>query len=72
MKRYLKINTNEWVQPVKTNYKMACCDCGLIHEMDFRIIKNRVQFRARRNNRATGQFRRFNYQKQINNDTQTN
>jgi hypothetical protein len=63
MKLYPEVNANEWVQPVKKNYKMACCDCGLIHEMDFRIVKNRVQFRARRNNRATGQFRRYRFNK---------
>jgi len=48
MKLYPKVNSNEWVQPIRKGYKMACCDCG--------------QFRARRNNRATGQFRRYNYQ----------
>jgi hypothetical protein len=63
MKLYPEVNANEWVQPVKKNYKMACCDCGLIHELDFRIVKNRVQFRARRNNRATGQFRRYRFNK---------
>lgn len=61
MKLYPKVYSNEWVQPITNGYKMACCDCGLIHEMDFKIVKNRVQFRARRNNRATGQFRRYNY-----------
>jgi len=63
MKLYPEVNANEWVQPVKKNYKMACCDCGLIHELDFRIVKNRVQFRARRNSRATGQFRRYRFNK---------
>ena len=62
MNLYPKVNSNEWVQPIRKGYKMACCDCGLIHEMDFKIVKNRVQFRARRNNRATGQFRRYNNQ----------
>lgn len=37
---------------------MACCDCGLVHDMDFRIVEGKIQFRARRNNRATGQLRR--------------
>jgi len=60
MKLYPKVNSNEWVQPIRKGYKMACCDCGLIHEMDFKIVKSRVRFRARRNNRATGQFRRYN------------
>lgn len=50
---------SRWVQPVRRGYKMACCDCGLVHDMDFRIEAGRVQFRAARNNRATGQVRRY-------------
>ena len=29
----------EWVQPVKTGYLMECCDCGLVHRLDFRVVK---------------------------------
>lgn len=39
---------SRWVQPVKRGYLMSCCDCGLVHRMDFRIAKGRVQFRAQR------------------------
>jgi hypothetical protein len=48
----------EWVQPVRSGYRMACCDCSMVHELDFRIRAGRVQFRARRNNRSTAQLRR--------------
>lgn len=63
MGRYRKENAvngrwSRWVQPVKRGYKFCCCDCGLVHDMDFRIEGNRVQFRAARNNRSTGQVRR--------------
>lgn len=37
-----------WIQPVKRGYLMACCDCGLVHRMDFRVIEGRAQFRASR------------------------
>lgn len=30
---------SRWVQPVMRNYLMACCDCGLVHRVSFRIIK---------------------------------
>jgi len=43
-----KIANNEWIQPKKNNYIMGCCDCGLKHEMDFRIIEGKIQFRAKR------------------------
>ena len=58
MGSYEHPEADEWVQPIRKGYKMACCDCGLVHDMDFRIHKNRVQFRARRNNRATAGIRR--------------
>ena len=29
----------EWIQPVRRGYKMECCDCGLIHQFDFRVVK---------------------------------
>jgi len=50
---------SRWVQPIEQGYKMACCDCGLVHQMDFRIEDDRVQFRARRDARSTGQVRRW-------------
>jgi hypothetical protein len=49
---------SEWEQPVMKGYKMACCDCGLVHVLNFKVSGRTVQFRARRDNRATGQVRR--------------
>jgi len=50
---------SRWVQPVENGYKMSCCDCGLVHTMDFRVDdEGRAQFRVRRNNRSTAQVRR--------------
>ena len=55
---------SRWVYPVMEGYKMTCCDCGLVHEMEFRVTDeyNRVEFRVRRDNRATGQVRRHKKQ----------
>lgn len=45
-------NYSEWIQPRRKNYLIKCCDCGLVHRVDFRIIKNGrgnfIQFRAKR------------------------
>jgi len=41
-----QVKTGEWVQPIRRGYRMACCDCGLIHHMDFRIYRGRVQMRG--------------------------
>ena len=52
----------EWVRPVESGYKMACCDCGLVHNLDFRVVEEdrpRVEFRVFRNYRSTGQIRRW-------------
>lgn len=56
----------EWIQPVKKGYLMVCCDCGLAHEMEFRVSKDakpRAQFRARRAERYTRKFRAQSRQK---------
>jgi len=58
MAKYKQVTDGEWVQPVKKGYKMACCDCGLVHVVDFRIYKGRVQLRAFRDNRKTAAKRR--------------
>lgn len=58
MARYKSVQDGEWVQPVRRGYKMACCDCGLVHTLNFRIEAGRIQFQASRNNRATALSRR--------------
>ena len=30
---------SEWVDPKQDSYLMACCDCGLVHELQFRVAK---------------------------------
>lgn len=32
---------SEWVTPLAPYY-MQCCDCGLIHEVEFRIVKEKL------------------------------
>ena len=57
---------SNWQSPIhghgKRNYRFACCDCGLVHEMQFRIKIGRyvdsVVFRVTRNNKATAAMRR--------------
>ena len=69
--RYEKLKVNpdgwsDWQRPIhgrgQRNYRMACCDCGLVHEMQFRVIelrgRQRVLFKAKRNNRATAGIKR--------------
>ncbi len=30
---------SDWDWPIMTGYRMACCDCGLVHDMEFQAIK---------------------------------
>ena len=55
---------SEWVDPDAESYLMKCCDCGLVHELQFRVAafadseteeftvltdpNTKAQFRARR------------------------
>ena len=49
----------DWIQPIIEGYKIKCCDCGLVHKLNFRISdEGKIQFQAFRDNRATGQIRR--------------
>jgi len=49
-----------WIQPVMVprSYQLACCDCGSVHSVEFKVEDESVTMRLRRNNRATGQVRR--------------
>ena len=32
-------NFSEWRQPQRTDYKLGCCDCGLVHDFEFRVVR---------------------------------
>ena len=76
--RYATIPYGEWTRPRLTDFREQCCDCGLIHRLDFRIVDDRgaparrgaksgrarrsprlyIEFRTRRDDRATAAARR--------------
>ena len=51
------VKSGEWVEPVRRGQRIVCCDCGLVHSVDFRVRRGRVQFRPRRNRRDTARMR---------------
>jgi hypothetical protein len=63
-RRYRPEIPMRWIQPRPRGYRMMCCDCGLVHGVDFRVVKyaggkrTKVQFRAWRDARATAATRR--------------
>lgn len=53
------LKDREWFTPTQRNHKMACCDCGLVHTMDFRVNRQgKVQLRASRDEKLTANRRR--------------
>jgi hypothetical protein len=60
--RYKQVHEGGRVVPKMSGYKMACCDCGLVHRMKFEVFKHarghKVAFRAWRDERATAGVRR--------------
>jgi uncharacterized Zn finger protein len=53
----------EWLGVLKSRGYMyvACCDCGLVHKMRFRVRDGQVQLMADRDERRTGQRRRHHF-----------
>jgi hypothetical protein len=60
--KYIAEKPGEWIYPKKKGYKMMCCDCGLVHKIDFKHIPwgtgRKIIFRCRRDNKATAAARR--------------
>ena len=61
MKTYPDVRNGQWVRPIRRGYKSACCDCELVHRMDFRLNHGHIEFRLYRDQRATGQLRRWRH-----------
>lgn len=65
MSKYANPELGEKVYPKHRYYYMACCDCGLVHKMEFGTIRDQprkglvsVWFRVWRDNRRTAAMRR--------------
>lgn len=60
--KYKQIMAGEWARPTMKGHKMMCCDCGLVHQVDFKVIHwgkgHKVLLKSKLLKRATGQARR--------------
>lgn len=47
-----KYDWTYWIRPKRKYYYLKCCDCGLVHKMEFKLekegIKKIIFFRAKR------------------------
>jgi hypothetical protein len=61
MTRYTQRKDGEgFAVPNGAIYRLACCDCGLVHDVVFISEDGKpIGVAARRNNRATAQRRRY-------------
>jgi hypothetical protein len=55
---YVWLMEGEWVTPPMRGFSEQCCDCGLVHRVDFRVREGKVEFRVYRDGRATAAARR--------------
>lgn len=59
MSRYTQRKDSEgWEVKPGEVFKLACCDCGLVHQVVIVIEDGKVGIAAKRDARATGQRRR--------------
>ena len=61
--KYHTVKPGEWRAPRRRGYRVGCCDCGLVHRMNYRLHRNQngrcqIQVQSFRDNRATAQVRR--------------
>lgn len=56
--RYHQAVDGEWFAIKKRGFYDMCCDCGLVHIVDYRIIEGRLEIRSTRHKRATAAARR--------------
>jgi hypothetical protein len=52
---YYQVTDGEWIRVPKRGYKEQCCDCSLVHRMNFKVDeKGRIFVQTFRDHRATG------------------
>lgn len=49
---------NEWSEWHNAFRKLACCSCGLVHNVEYNIIDEEIYQRFRINHRSTSAIRR--------------
>lgn len=58
-RKWRQPKAGEWVRPVPDGYLFRCCDCALVHSIDFRVVNgDDVEFRVYRAKRETKKARK--------------
>jgi hypothetical protein len=52
---YYHVSNGEWIMVPKRGYKEQCCDCGLVHRLNFKVDdRGRIHIQTFRDHHATG------------------
>lgn len=57
MSRFRFLKDGEWVFPAD-KFRFRCCDCGLVHDVEYRNATSKFKFWVKRNNISTAAVRR--------------
>jgi hypothetical protein len=57
-----RLRQGSWEKPVHRGYYLSCCECGLTHRMNFRVVDGMVEFQVFRAPRATAAKRRVDWE----------
>ncbi len=52
-----RTKSGEWIQPARRGFELGCCDCGLVHRFNFRLVGRHIQIQGFRDNQATAALR---------------
>jgi hypothetical protein len=56
---YYHVTDGEWIEVVLKGNKEQCCDCGLVHKVNYRINdKGKIEYQVFVDARATASVRR--------------
>jgi hypothetical protein len=37
-RKRVNVKSGQWINPWMIDFRMICCDCGLVHSMNFKVI----------------------------------
>jgi hypothetical protein len=58
MKGWIDGASGKWEEIKGLPLHLACCDCGLVHEISLKIVKGKLYFMLKRNERETKKMRK--------------
>lgn len=57
-RKVVHLEDGEWFRVPMKDHREMCCGCGLVHDVEYRKVGRRIEFRATVNHRATAAARR--------------